>query len=145
MYLNGGSRSGSEMHKSCLSVQTRTHHSAIIPARQTSNKACKFNNPHDRAGDHILGRRYSLSIEEMPQAVVVTIKMVALAQQAGVFDPCTLSRVSLCVTQPIQKHYSYSRLGEPKVEPKSRFHCIYSTVSPNVCTVISFGGNGDYG
>lgn len=70
----------------------------------------------DRAGDRSLGRIYSLSIEEMPQAVVDTIKMVALAQQAVVFDSGTLSWDSYSVTQSIKRHYNHSGFEVPKVE-----------------------------
>lgn len=48
------------------------HHSAVIPAGQTSSNPCKFNNAMIVQENTLLGRRYSPFIEEMP------IQMVAL-------------------------------------------------------------------
>lgn len=84
-----------------------------------------------RARDHSLGRRYSLSIEEIPQAVVGAMEMVALVATAGacvrhnVCDSCTLSD-GHSVTPPIKNRYDHHGQGVPKVEESpSRIQCIY--------------------
>lgn len=86
-----------------------------------------------RARDHSLGRRYSLSIEEILQAVVGAMGMVALVATAGacvrhvVFDSCTLSD-GHSVTPPstIKNGYDHYGQGVPKVEESpSRIQCIY--------------------
>ena len=68
----------------------------------------------------------------MPQAVVDTIKMVALGQQAVVFNSCSLSWDINSVIQPVKGHSNQCEAVVPKWSPvQLGFHCIHHYASPN--------------